>query len=95
MPGLDDQHALGRKQPRCLRNERAIGVQSVHSAVKCCKRIMIADLGGEAGDVGRADVGRIGHDQIERARQCCGVIAGNEADAVGQPQIESVVVSCL
>ena len=72
------------QQPCGLRNERAIGVKPVVAAVERAMRIVFADLGGETGDIGRADIGRVGDDQVETARQCRGIVAGDECGAVRQ-----------
>ena len=66
-PTSTTRTAPGRQQPRRLRDQGAIGVEPVGAAVERGQRIVVADLGGEPGDIGRADIGRIRDDQVERA----------------------------
>ena len=95
---LSDFHgedALRRQQPRRLRNQRAIGVEPVAAAVERARRVEIPHLGGETGDIGRADVGRVRDDEIESARQVGRIIAGDEVSAIGEAEIDRIVVCCL
>ena len=67
-PASTTRAAARRQKAGRLRNQRAIGVQPVGAAIERAQRIVIPDLRGETGDVGRADIGRVRNDQIERAR---------------------------
>ena len=92
MPGFHNERAAVRKQPRRLRNERAIGVKSVGAAVQRAMRIVIADLDGETGDFRRADIGRVRHDEVEAARQRRRMVAGDESRARFEPEMSGISV---
>jgi len=62
-----DKRRAGREQSGGLRNKRAVSVKSVGASVQRITRVIIAHLSAEAGDFGRADIGRIRHHQIEHA----------------------------
>ena len=51
---------------------------------------MIADLGCEMDDFRGANIGRVRHDQIERARQRGRIVAGDEGGATGQFQMAGI-----
>ena len=44
-------------------------------------RVVVSYFGCKARDIGRADIGRIGHDEVECVRQRGGVIAGDKRRA--------------
>jgi hypothetical protein len=48
-----------------LVNDRAVGVQAIHPAIKRKARIMIAYFGRQYGQVGVRDIRRIGNNQVE------------------------------
>jgi len=67
MPDLYNQDATGGKQRRGLRNQSAVGVKSI--AGRRPARQAGRDRGPrcEIDDFRRANIGRVRHDQIERA----------------------------
>ena len=95
MPDLDNQDAAGAKQPRGLGNQRAVGAKSIAAAVQRAKRVMIADLGCEMDNFRGANIGRVRHDQIERARQRGRIVAGDEGCATGQFQMAGIGACCV
>src|SRR5258707_12339716 len=86
MPRFHNERAAARKQPRGLRNQRAIGVKSVRAAVQRAMRIVIAHLYGETSDFRRADIGWVRHNQIEFTRQRRRIVAGDERRARRKPR---------
>ena len=90
LPDLHNQDAAGAKQPRGLGNQCAVGVKSIAAAVQRAKRVVIADLGCEMADFRGANIGRVRHDQIERARQRGRIVAGGESRATGQFQMAGI-----
>jgi hypothetical protein len=89
-PSFHRENAAGRQPPRGLRNQHAVGVEAIGAAVQREERVVIADLGGETGDIGRADIGRVRHHQIEGSRQCRGIVAGDERRARCEPQASGI-----
>ena len=88
---LDDQRPAGREQRCRLRRDRPIGVEPVGAAVQRPTRVVGADLDRKRGDLGRRYIGRVGDDQVERAGQRRGIVAGDEMRAGADPEPIGVV----
>ena len=67
LSGLDDQRAAGREPLGRLRNQGAIGVIAVLAAVERQMRIVLAHLDAQFRNFPCGNIGRVRHDQIERA----------------------------
>ena len=74
------QMALGFQQAGRLSRNGAIGGEAVGAAVERAAGI-VADLRRKPRDVAAHDIGRIGHDQVERPRQRRAEIARHEMRA--------------
>lgn len=90
LPGPDLGHHDPARRERAseLRRQRPIGVQSIGAAVQRLPRIVVADLGREAGDLGRDDIGRVRDNEIEAPGHDREPVAADKpgalADAVAQ-----------
>jgi len=69
LPGPDLDHQMPADQAPCVGGDRPVGGKAVRPAVECEARVVVAHVARKGGDVGRRDVGRVGHHEIEPAAE--------------------------
>src|SRR5262245_25976461 len=78
---LDENLAVWRQDLGSVGGDAAVGVEPVRAAVEGYPRIVACDLVGQAGDLGRRDIRRVGDDQVELAVDAVEPISGYKARA--------------
>ncbi len=81
------------KQPRQIGRQSTVGLEAVDSAIKRDARIVLRNLGRQAGDRLAFYIGWVGHDCIERAGNRRPPRSDNEPAATSQPQRGGVAAS--
>ena len=81
-----DEPCPRAKQPGKLRQESAIDLQAIGTAVQRPARLPPPHLRLQPLELGRRKVGRIAHDQVERTAHAAHQIGPDQEDTVGDPQ---------
>src|SRR3546814_14372555 len=90
--------ASGPQHSSGCRDQRAVGVEAIGTAVERGRRIVAGDFRRETGALGAGDVGRIAHDHVTGAAQpgeALGPGVTKESRPLGQCPAGGVVVRLL
>jgi hypothetical protein len=81
-PEFEHDEAAGRDQSADIGQDRSIRIETVHAAIECPDRIVVAHLDRQSFHVAARDIGRIGDDKIEARAKRNSPVAANELRAV-------------
>ena len=71
-------------------DDGGVGGQAIRAAVESSGGLVAGDFGHEGGDGGAFDVGRVGEDQVEVAREGSGPVGGKEESAGGEAESRGI-----